>query len=75
MPLKVKYKAKHSYHHNHNCEDVPFYKLQHSFDELPLDPVKPFILEKIRKSTYVMSLSKYLITKFKISLHEKKNCE
>lgn len=32
-----------------HIEDVPFYKIQHSFDELPLDPIKPFIVEKIRK--------------------------
>lgn len=32
-----------------HIEDVPFYKLHHGYDELPLDPVRPFILEKIRK--------------------------
>lgn len=46
MPFKAKSKPKTYYRHH---EEVPFYKLQHSFDELPLDPVKPFILEKIRK--------------------------
>lgn len=34
-----------------NIEDIPFYKLHHGFDELPLDPLKPFITEQIRKST------------------------
>lgn len=32
-----------------HIEDAPFYKLQHGFDDLPLDPVRPFILEKIRE--------------------------
>ncbi|KAI9575216.1 hypothetical protein GQX74_014935 [Glossina fuscipes] len=27
--------------------DCPFYSLKYSFDELPLDPVKDFIMEKI----------------------------
>lgn len=34
-----------------HIEDVPFYKLQHDYDELPLDPARSFILEKIRKFT------------------------
>lgn len=28
-------------------EDVPFYKFEYKFDDLPLDPAKPFILEQI----------------------------
>lgn len=32
-----------------NIKDSPFYKIRHQFDELPLDPVVPFIQEKIRK--------------------------
>ncbi len=28
-------------------EDVPFYKVQHSSDDLPLDPFRPFITEEI----------------------------
>jgi hypothetical protein len=28
-------------------EDVPFYKFEYAFDDLPLDPAKPFILEQI----------------------------
>lgn len=28
-------------------EDVPFYKLDYKFDDLPLDPARPFILEQI----------------------------
>lgn len=32
-----------------HIEDTPFYKFQYRFDELPLDPLRPFILEKIRK--------------------------
>lgn len=35
--------------HRRHIEDAPFYKLQHGFDDLPLDPVRPFILEKIRE--------------------------
>lgn len=46
MALKAKTKPKLNHHH---VRAVPFYKLHYSFDELPLDPVKPFILEKIRK--------------------------
>lgn len=30
-------------------EDVPFYKFEYKFDDLPLDPAKPFILEQISK--------------------------
>lgn len=30
--------------------DCPFYNLKYKFDELPLDPVKEFIIEKICKS-------------------------
>lgn len=48
MPLKIKEKIKAKIHYRH-LEEVPFYKIHHSFDELPLDPVKPFIIEKIRK--------------------------
>lgn len=32
-----------------NIKDSSFYKIRHQFDELPLDPVVPFIQEKIRK--------------------------
>lgn len=28
-------------------EDVPFYKVEHSSDDLPLDPFRPFIMEEI----------------------------
>lgn len=28
-------------------EDVPFYKFEYKFDDLPLDPARPFILEQI----------------------------
>lgn len=28
-------------------EDVPFYKVEHSSDDLPLDPFRPFIIEEI----------------------------
>lgn len=48
MPFKFKSKLKPKMNYRHH-EEVPFYKLHHSFDELPLDPVKPFIIEKIRK--------------------------
>lgn len=30
-------------------EDVPFYKFKYEFDDLPLDPARPFILEQISK--------------------------
>lgn len=32
-----------------NIKDSPFYKIRHQFDELPFDPIVPFIQEKIRK--------------------------
>lgn len=48
MPFKVKAKVKPKMNYIHR-EEVPFYKLHHSFDELPLDPAKPFILEKLRE--------------------------
>lgn len=28
-------------------EDVPFYKFEYKYDDLPLDPARPFILEQI----------------------------
>lgn len=31
-------------------EDVPFYKFEYKFDDLPLDPARPFILEQISTS-------------------------
>lgn len=46
MPLKAKSKQKKNFQRH---DEVPFYQLRHSFDELPLDPVKPFIIEKIRE--------------------------
>lgn len=30
-------------------EDVPFYKFEYKFDDLPLDPARPFIMEQISK--------------------------
>lgn len=48
MPLKRKLKEKEKIQQRH-LEEVPFYKLRHSFDELPLDPVMPFMIEKMRK--------------------------
>lgn len=47
MPLKLKSKEKLS--RRHREDHFNFYKLRHSFDELPLDPAKSFINEKIRK--------------------------
>lgn len=32
-----------------NIEDIPFYLFEYGADDLPLDPAKPFILQKIRK--------------------------
>lgn len=53
MPFKTKVKVKMSYLHR---EEVPFYKLRHSFDDLPLDPAKPFILEKLRELLFFHQL-------------------
>jgi hypothetical protein len=36
-------------------EDVPFYKFEYSFDDLPLDPARPFIMEQI--SEYLLDFS------------------
>lgn len=49
MPLKKKENVKLS-HRRRPTTEVALYKLRHAFDELPLDPVKPFIIEKMRKS-------------------------
>lgn len=46
MPIKDKLKLKMKHR---RIEDMRFYQLRHSFDQLPLDPIKPFIEEKIRK--------------------------
>ena len=48
MPLKAKAKSKPTKNFR-RIEEVPFYQLRHSFDELPLDPVKAFIIEKTRE--------------------------
>lgn len=48
MPQKRATLSKHRDRRRH-IEDVPFYKVQYAFDELPLDPIKSFIIEKIRK--------------------------
>lgn len=32
-----------------HIEDIPFYLFEYGADDLPLDPAKPFILQKIRK--------------------------
>lgn len=32
-----------------HIEDVPFYLFEYGADDLPLDPAKEFILQKIRK--------------------------
>lgn len=32
-----------------HIEDIPFYRLHHDYDDLPLDPARPFIVEKIRE--------------------------
>lgn len=46
MPIKDKLKQRVSHR---RIEDMRFYQVRHSFDELPLDPVKSFIEEKIRE--------------------------
>lgn len=48
MAMRKKSKDQRNPRHR---EDVAFYKLCHSFDQLPLDPVRPFIIEKMRKFT------------------------
>lgn len=32
-----------------HIEDIPFYKLKYKKEDLPLDPIKDFILEEISK--------------------------
>lgn len=32
-----------------HIEDIPFYLFEYGADDLPLDPARPFILQKIRK--------------------------
>lgn len=54
MPLKQKSNEKM---HRRHLEEVPFYKLRHTFDELPLDPVKPFIIEKMREFSSFLPIS------------------
>lgn len=33
-----------------HIEDVPFYKFEYKFDQLPLEPARPFIMEQIGES-------------------------
>lgn len=47
VPFKWPALSKHR--ERRHIEDVPFYKIRHSFDELPLDPIRSFIVAKIRK--------------------------
>jgi hypothetical protein len=35
-------------------EDVPFYKVEHKIDDLPLDPFRPFIKEEISEFFFVL---------------------
>lgn len=39
-----------------HIEDVPFYQFEYGSDDLPLDPAKPFILQKIRKFQLIYQL-------------------
>lgn len=48
--MSKKKKEKEKLNRRRPTTEVAFYKLRHAFDELPLDPVKPFIIEKMRKS-------------------------
>lgn len=32
-----------------HIEDIPFYRFHHDYDDLPLDPARPFIAERIRE--------------------------
>lgn len=54
MPMKKKEKEKMN--RRRPMAEVAFYKLRHAFDELPLDPVKSFIIEKMRKSIYKLNI-------------------
>lgn len=36
-------------------EDVPFYAYEHTTDDLPLDPARPFILDQI--GTHLINVS------------------
>lgn len=59
MSTKPKRPIKHR-----NMKGNSFYKIRHQFDELPLDPVVPFIQEKIRKSTTMTSTTEEPFNKF-----------
>lgn len=39
-----------------HIEDVPFYKLEHSFDDLPLDPFREFLNGKIREFRFALAI-------------------
>lgn len=41
-----------------HIEDIPFYLFEYGADDLPLDPAKPFILQKIRKLN-IIKIFKY----------------
>lgn len=46
----MKKKEKGKLNRRQSMTEVALYQLRHAFDELPLDPVKSFIIEKMRKS-------------------------
>jgi dynein heavy chain len=43
-----------------HIEDVPFYKFEYKFDDLPLDPARPFILEQIGNYSKVFRDSRFI---------------
>lgn len=50
LPIKTKMKVKKDRHLlqlKRRIQDVPFYALEYKRDDLPLDPMKPFVLEQI----------------------------
>lgn len=48
--------------HRRPLEDVPFYKIKHGADDLPLDPFRTFITEEISKyQIYIKQESLLLI--------------
>lgn len=40
-----------------SIEEAPFYKFEYTFDDLPLDPARPFILEQISNKPKISRLS------------------
>lgn len=62
---KIQKTTKKPVKHRH-LEDVPFYLYEYGADDLPLDPARPFILQKIRKfeTFYIKLYQTQLSTEF-----------